>query len=101
MKVSELLDTPDKWTQWWFARDKGGRAVEANDPEAVCYCLMGAVKRCYGDNPAEKFQATANLGAAIAKRAGIKPYFGLVSVWNDAPGRTFAEVQEVVREAGI
>lgn len=48
MKVHELLSSPDNWTQGSFARDKNGKPVSFQSHEATCWCLIGALGRCYG-----------------------------------------------------
>ena len=49
MKVRELLSDKSKWTQGTFARDKDGFEVNSRSRYAVCWCLMGAVNKCYED----------------------------------------------------
>lgn len=45
MKISELLDSPKKWTQRFYARDSEGLAVSASSTSATCWCLRGAAMR--------------------------------------------------------
>jgi hypothetical protein len=45
VRLDNLLDNKDKWTQGAFARDKDGNAVHYDDPTAVCYCLTGAISK--------------------------------------------------------
>jgi len=42
-KVRELLSDPARWTQGTAARNVEGRHVTSTDPNATCWCLMGAV----------------------------------------------------------
>lgn len=47
MKVKELLKTKKKWCQGSFAYDKNGDIVNPRNKNAVCWCLVGAVQKCY------------------------------------------------------
>ena len=46
----ELLTPRYAWTQWTSATDKSGRACRVNDPDAVAWCLSGAIERVGGTN---------------------------------------------------
>ncbi len=42
-----LISDEKKWTQNAFARNSKGEILEnSNDPEAVCWCAVGAIKKC-------------------------------------------------------
>lgn len=43
--VKEILKTEDWWTQKAFARNRNGDNVDSSDPEAVCFCFVGAMAR--------------------------------------------------------
>lgn len=43
-----LISDPDRWTQGTRALDKGGKAVEAQDKAAVCWCAEGAMMKVSG-----------------------------------------------------
>jgi hypothetical protein len=60
-----------------------------NDPNAVCWCLVGALRAVSGDPDAyeEAYEA-------VAQYLNKSP-----AGWNDAPGRTQAEVIAVLRYA--
>jgi len=92
MTVAELLSDESKWTNGMFARDARGRSMNPRDAEASCWCLIGAVLRCYG----------TNVNRCIASLNRLKESIGPdVEAWNDAPERTFADVRRVIEEAGI
>lgn len=50
-KARELIDSPDKWTQRFYARNENNAAVTVNDDSAVCFCSIGAVHRAAGTDP--------------------------------------------------
>ena len=47
MKIRELLTDESKWTKWKIAIDISGNIVLPDDPTAVCWCLSGAITKCY------------------------------------------------------
>ncbi len=97
MKVAELLSSPANWTQESFARNCDGEAVDYNSSDAVQFCLMGAVMRCYRDreNPFPCRDAMDK----IADRLGDKTCWGKVSEFNDKS--SYDEVMNLVKELDI
>jgi len=53
MKINELLSKAERWTQHAMARDHHGLKTDPKDPKAVCWCLMGAVIKCYESEKGE------------------------------------------------
>lgn len=47
-EARELITPPERWTRGWYARDAEGREVDATDPNAVCFCSIGALCRAEG-----------------------------------------------------
>ena len=45
--LQELFEDEKRWTQFAEARDQGGGSVGADSPDAVSFCLYGAVQRIY------------------------------------------------------
>ena len=93
MKVADLLTDESKWCKYHDAKNKRGKSVSVWSEEACCWCLAGAMIRCYGI--AE--EPDTRLRTAIENRAGHR----LLTQFNDDPERTFAEVRAVILEAGI
>lgn len=81
-KVKALLKQAKQWTQFTYARDASGGAVQLEDAEAVTFCLMGAIRRVGG----EDIVMQREIGRTV--RAGM---WGLTT-WNDDPKRTHADV---------
>lgn len=50
MKAYELIDRPEKWTKEANCRDAHGLDVPDDDETAVCWCVYGAIRRCYGND---------------------------------------------------
>ncbi|PYQ25648.1 MAG: hypothetical protein DMF56_27015 [Acidobacteria bacterium] len=103
MKISELLTDASKWTQRTYARDEFGDDVAATDPKAVSWCLVGALVKCYAAGP-DSVPAEQALRAAWARWSTEhekNPTASTLTGWNDAFGRTFEEVKQLVEEAGV
>lgn len=87
MKVHQLLSDESRWTGGALARTRAGEAVRAENPEAVSWCLSGALAKCYPDLK-EWGMALGTLAQALGVCC--------VSAWNDDPARTFEEVRDLV-----
>ena len=86
----ELISVPERWTQGHFARDASGNLVNSSNPAAVCWCVYGATMA------AARRVGTTTEGAAEADRALEETFGGDdLDIWNDAPGRTHAEVLDL------
>ena len=88
MKISELLNSPEKWTQNVFARDNTGKEVCYNSKEAVCWCLLGAVRLLPIDE--QKIAMTKIIDKVNS-----------VLQWNDNPNRTHQDVRQLLDELGL
>ena len=92
--AAELVERPGAWTQGELARCESGQADHFDAPSAACWCAMGAVfhvaqKSCIWDS-------TVDARAALLRQ--IQPIESIAG-WNDAPGRTAAEVACLMRRA--
>lgn len=47
--VRSLIATPEKWTRDQYARRADGARTHALADDAVCWCLLGAVRRAVGN----------------------------------------------------
>ena len=89
MKAYDLLDSPEKWTKGKYARNKAGELADIK--EGACWCVDGALTLCYsGDS--EYYKARKRLRNVVG--------FSIIG-WNDAPERTFEEVQAALRKADV
>lgn len=55
-KARALIEKPENWTQYVYARDIYGNPIVALEKEAACFCSYGAVDRVAGS---EEIAATA------------------------------------------
>ena len=93
MLVSEVLISPQTWTQEALARMEDGAPCHADHPLAVCWCLLGAIDLCYPD-PIDRDAARKKIHEAEE---------GCVQIteWNDDPFRTYDHIKDIVERAGI
>lgn len=99
--AADLLERPGAWTQGDYARDDVGLGIgefseieiEKGGFEPACFCMIGAVNRARGSD------LDASLWGAL--RRPIWDVLGEQNIadWNDAPGRTQAEVVAALRAA--
>ena len=47
--VYKLLRAKSRWTKGTFARNRSGGHVGSDSPEAVCWCLSGAINKIGSD----------------------------------------------------
>jgi hypothetical protein len=94
MKIQELLDLPDKWTTGSRARNDRDLFVEPGSEEAVKWCLMGALDKCYPLN-----------GHARARMAIEHELFKWgwksIEAFNDSCLTTFEQLREVIIAANV
>jgi hypothetical protein len=78
-----LIDAPEKWTQDAYRRDAEGN--KCKPAAAVCWCAEGAILAASDDSVLmmNRWRAEDLLTAAAP---------GAIAIFNDAPGRTHAEV---------
>jgi hypothetical protein len=83
----QLIADPEHWTQGSNAKRLDGGHVSALDPEAKCFCINGALVRA-GDGSASPWPWP---WPSYAELCELVPGGDLIA-FNDAPGRTHAEV---------
>ena len=96
--VVRLFEQPGTWTQDAWARDEAGkRLTRAHDDEAVCWCLIGAIRKVRGPG-----MSSAEDVASVALRKEIcrlDDNGPTISMWNDDPTRTVDDVRRVLTMA--
>ena len=117
MKAYELLSDESKWCQNHFAVDAHGLVTFVTSPQAVAWGLDGALLRCYVEaftrdqSPADTRYSSVYCQVADALQAGEPGTWGgrtpaihpsiVVSVWNDDPARTYADVVGLLKRLDI
>jgi hypothetical protein len=92
MKPSELLSQPDTWCQGCFAKTIDGSHVSSINPEAVQWCLIGALNRCI-PTAAKRESALSKLKHKARRKR--------MADWNDKPSRRQAEVVALLQSVGL
>lgn len=87
--AAELREHPERWTVGAMARDAKGRDVDARSDAAACWCVLGLIERDL-DNLWLRDVAVKSLGLAYH-----------AAEWNDADGRTAAEVADLLDRAAV
>jgi hypothetical protein len=90
--AADLIEPEGAWTQKANARDAGGEKVSALGSAATCFCMAGALIRASGGEYPKTF-----VEAVLPEPSS--PYHDWLVAFNDAPGRTQAEVVAKLREA--
>ncbi len=93
MKVRDLLCDESKWTRGVNARDAAGEETSALSETAVCWCLNGAIGRCYAGVGVSEVYERVRLALKEKHRIAF-PHR-----WNDRT--TFAKVKALVEELDI
>jgi hypothetical protein len=92
MKTYELLDSPEKWTKEVLARDSKGNSTHPDSPEAVCWCVKGALRKCYPNYD--------DWRVAYDRLREAKNFGSIVS-WQDDPETTYEEIIEALKLADV
>lgn len=98
MNAKELLSDPTRWTRKTRARRHDDSKTDSQSPEATCWCLVGAVEKCYGRGPAEA-AAIEKLADVIADYPHKKHPSHRLAQFND--NCTHAQLLEVLELAGV
>lgn len=88
-RVVKFFETYD-WTRFTYAKDRNNESIDVMAEEAVAFCLVGAIRRCYG----------REVGSIIESTIEQEMHEELV-VWNDTRDRTKAQVIALCEEWNI
>ena len=80
---------PERWTQTATARRADGTETEADDPQAVSFCIVGGCQRVYG------------IGKAAAAILKIRDFCGTATVAEYNNTHSFEDIFAVVKEAAV
>ena len=92
LAAADLVEPYGRWTRHELARDADGRSAAPTGPHARCWCVAGALQAVCGGAASGAYQDAMEW---LMRAAGLTN----VSGWNDAPGRTSAEVVALLRRA--
>lgn len=119
MKVWEFLNTPEKWTKGSYARIKNGDMCNIDNSQAVCFCVSGAIAKCYGDSVriengvyyTEAVKTVRKLEDFLMKKYKVPSgyrnypdypdYIFSVAIWNDKVDLTYEEMIGALKECDV
>ena len=95
LKAAALVERG--WCQGAFAVTSNGVHTNPIDPDATCFCPLGAIRRAC----APLFPQSYNDRTVHAVGTMLHTFIRASSIpaWNDAPGRTQAEVVAALKAA--
>ncbi len=102
VKVKELLNSEDKWVKSVFAKTNEAYSVQANHPNAVAWCLRGAIQHVMGLKTTGSYQEreVAELmfiGTPKSYRSSDK--FNSIATFNNAYSTTFSKLHKMLDKA--
>lgn len=95
MTLQKLFSNRKHWTTEAYARSTTGRVVKSESPDAVCWCLRGAVYKCYPQSEAQD-RVLKKLDRFL-RGSG---FYNIV-FFNDSPDTTFDQIQRLVKLANV
>jgi hypothetical protein len=98
-RVDSILATEKQWTKGWSALDKRGHLVGPNAPEAVCWCLGGAIRKALDEIEEDDGSPSFEILVWDAISVAIPDGNGSITAYNDQYDRKFSEVKMVVSRA--
>lgn len=98
MKVKDLLYSPTKWLKNSFAKDENGKVCHSTDDQAACWCVMGAIIRCYPTKNPDDYNRYCDILDSILEE--IAPHT-TISVWNDMDTTSFEDMRKVIEKLNI
>lgn len=100
MKAHELLAKPEHWTKGHMARLAYLTPVNVGHPQAVCFCAIGALARCYNGGTVEGVSRYVRVRSELRERVRQLGFSGIID-WDDDGVRTHEEVLAVLKELDI
>lgn len=99
-QMETLLNGDGRWIKYEEAQDANGKAVLGENPDACCWCLIGAMMRVSKDGEHVDLGRVSDLSNAIYNALGEVPLNRptLVS-FNDAANTTQDDVLALIRKA--
>ena len=92
--AAEIVERPGGWTQRELARGADGHYVDPLSDAAVCFCMIGAMRRASGAYAGGESAAYTEARTALISQ--IRRFPG---DWNDEPRRIVSDVVDALRRA--
>lgn len=78
-----LIEKPENWTRRALARDVDNISLTADDPDAICFCAIGAIRKIANSTKEEEFALEKLRQLDVVTSVGV-------AIYNDT--HTHAEV---------
>jgi hypothetical protein len=117
VKVKDILSDDSKWTKGVGARDAFGNRCSPSSPDAVKFCILGAIELAYPTPAKDILDGAENANHhgqskdAPVRDAIMNAILELgwrccdnvlgISLWNDLPSRKFEDIKKVLEKADV
>ena len=98
MKPSDVLKLKKNWVKNSYANRQDGSSCSVESDNAVCWCLVGAIMKCY---PHPKTQVEKRLKASSAMKKLFPGRTNSLLQFNDHKDTKFTDVKKVLKEAEL
>jgi len=95
MKIQELLTDESKWCKGAVSRTTSEVSLSADHPDAVSWCLLGAIVKCY---PATTTQY--QIRCRLLEHLGLTAEDTLVG-FNDRASTTFNDILDLCKKVDV
>jgi hypothetical protein len=101
LTLGELFSRPNRWVKHHNALNREGVVVDQRSPQAVTWCLYGALALVYGPDSGLVEKRQNQLLAYIHAHYEQFAEIGSVSEFNDAEGTSFKDIRRCCLGAGV
>jgi hypothetical protein len=97
-RLQQLFTSPSRWTKKYFGKDSLGYSTNPDHRDAVRFCLLGGVRRCYPVTAQSAIRK--KLTTAINKLYPKRDAWNL-TMFNDDRSTRFADILRVIKKARV
>lgn len=101
MEIRSLIDQPEHWAKDWFAYNKYGTIVDANDSTACSWCIMGAAEHVTAKHDANHVEQQRIFHALCGGIVGLRDTTSGLATYNDAETTTHKDIMAVIDRAAL
>lgn len=96
MKLKDLFVDSFRWIQHDWAQSEEGAHCSFDHPNAVRFCLVGGINKCYPDINSQR-----SIRVKIEKYIDNLESSAPIMVWNDSSDRTFQDILDLINKLDI
>lgn len=97
IEAKQIISDPARWIKHTYAQNADGNPTEVLALDAVCFCMLGAVKRAYGDHIT--LTPMVRILANVIGRGEHRDNLLAIYSYNDKPIRSHQDVMETFDKA--